>query len=443
MPRCLIGLLLGVTFLLPGLPAAAADDALSLGEAVRLTRARALSIQANRQHLAGLQAQRDVAAAAQLPTVGFSTGANYRGLFNGLPQQNLDNTTFPLIQSQGPGVDTTLSASQLLFDQAATANTVANASDQVAIGQLAVAQAELTAMEATAVAYLEVLRAQSLEAVASDAVSQAQSQLRFGQARLKAGAGTRVDVLQLQARLAQTEDAWLQAQNAVALARLILGNTMNQPLGERPLVALTSLPFRPFWLASDLTVAMGLRPDARSQTLRVGVAERQVQIDEAGLWPTVNATGRATQRNLMQAGVQAGVELTWPVYDGSRVRSRAMAARHALEAERVQFDQMKLTVELEVRQAELRRREAQSRRQTVRRGVAAAQEAYRIVVRRFELGLATVVDVTNAQTVLIQARQDETRALYDLAVAEVRLRRALGEDLATFTAAPALPMDGH
>jgi outer membrane protein TolC len=234
--------------------------------------------------------------------------------------------------------------------------------------------------------------------------------------------------------LAQGEDVWLQASNAVALARLTLATAMNQPMADQALLSPVTLPQRPGFQDGDIVAAMAQRPDVRSATVRVDVAERQVQIEEAGFWPTVNATGRATQRNFLQAGVQAGVELAWPVYDGSRVRQRAEAARHTLAAERVQLDAVKQVAELEIRQADLRRGEALSRRATVRRAVAAAQEAYRIVVRRFELGLATVVEVGDAQTVLTQARQDEVRAAYDLTIAEVRLRRALGEDLSQLAA---------
>lgn len=429
MRRRLSPLLLGALLLLPAPGVLAAEGPLRFDEALRLTRERAFAIQATRQRLAVLQAQRQVTAAAQGPTVGIGAGANYRGLFNGLPQQNLDNTTFPLLQAQGPGIDTTLTASQLLFDHSATANGVANASDQVAIGELAVQTAEQQALETTALAYVELLQAESLQAVAADGVTQARAHLRFGEARLKAGAGTRADVLQLQARLAQSQDAWLQAQNAVALARLTLGNAMNRPLEAGQAVVAVDRPLRPPLADGDLPAGLARRPEVRSQHLRLTVATRQVAIEEAAFWPTVNASGRATQRNLQQAGVQAGLDLAWPVYDGARAGQRREAARHALEAERVQLALVQQAAELEIRQAELRRREARSRQGAVAEAVTAAAEAYRIVVRRFELGLATVVEVADAQTILLRARQDRIRAATDLVAADVRLRRALGEAL--------------
>jgi HAE1 family hydrophobic/amphiphilic exporter-1 len=431
MKRRLTGMLLGTCLLLPALPALAADDVLSLDDALRATQERALTVQTSRARVAGLEAQRHVVGAAQWPSLTLGAGANYRGLFNGLPQQNLDNTTgFPLIQAQGPGVDTSLSAAQLLFDQSATAHAVANASDQVAIAQQAVAQAEQLALETTAVAYVDVLRAQSLQAVATDAVSQARTQLRFGEMRLKAGAGTRADVLQLSARLAQTEDALLQARNAVAIARLILANAMNRPLPEAQALEAISLSPLPTLQPADIAAGIARRPDVQGQRVRLDVAARQVQIEQAGFWPTANAIARATQRNLQQAGVQAGLELSWPVYDGSRARQRTAAAEHNLAAEQVLAEATRQAAELEIRTADLRRGEAQARQATGSRAVSAAEEAYRIVVRRFELGLATVVETAAAQTVLIQARQERVRAAHDLTTADLRLRRALGAPFA-------------
>ena len=60
-------------------------------------------------------------------------------------------------------------------------------------------------------------------------------------------------------------------------------------------------------------------------------------------------------------------------------------------------------------------------------GVRAATEARRVIAERFGAGVATNTDVLNAQTVLLQAELDVTRARANAELASARLARALGQ----------------
>ena len=96
------------------------------------------------------------------------------------------------------------------------------------------------------------------------------------------------------------------------------------------------------------------------------------------------------------------------------------------------------------RQAEKRRAHNASRRSMMRTAIkkvlkaveakdkSAAQEAYRLAVQRFKVGLATTFEVTDVQNTLIQASNNYVQATNDLRVAELRLARALGVDLASY-----------
>ncbi len=59
-------------------------------------------------------------------------------------------------------------------------------------------------------------------------------------------------------------------------------------------------------------------------------------------------------------------------------------------------------------------------------GVKAAAEARRVLAERFDAGVATNTEVLDAQSALLAAELDRTRALAGARLAEARLARALG-----------------
>jgi outer membrane protein len=58
--------------------------------------------------------------------------------------------------------------------------------------------------------------------------------------------------------------------------------------------------------------------------------------------------------------------------------------------------------------------------------VASAQENFRLVQGRFDAGVGTILDLTDAQLALTQAQNAEAQALADFRIALARLERALG-----------------
>lgn len=415
--------------------------ALGLADAVLLARDNSLAAQLQRERLASTEAQRRVTVAGALPTLSVQSSANYNELPASSPLASLFGggaggsggglVGFP---AQGATLDTTISANQVLFDAFATRDTIQIADLQGTIGGLAVEQAEQEAMLNAAVAYFQVLRTEGLADVAQRAVVQAGNHLRLGQVRLKAGTGTRAEVLQLRAQVAQAQGGLIQAKNGVNVARLALANAVNAPVGQRPLQADPRVPAVDVDLERDLAQALARRQEVKQANLKREIDETRVSLESRALWPTLAATTRYSQRGLNEGQFLAGVNFNWNAFDSFRTRNRMEAAQQEAQADRVQIEQARQGIALEVRQQAQNREDAQARIATAREGLAAAQEAYRIAVTRFEAGLSTYVELTDAQTTLTQARNTFVQAANDFHVAQIRLARALGLDLASYLA---------
>ena len=416
-----------------GAPALAQpQDPLSLYEAIQLARANSLAALQSRQAINVTEAERAVTVANVLPTVGLQTSANYQELpgasasaFGGGAFGNI--VGFP---ATGAYVDSTISASQTIFDSFATRDQLSIIDDNLTIGKLAAVQAEQDAMQQAAVAYFDVLRAEGLAAVAQEAVRQAGEHMRLGELRLKAGTGTRAEVLQQRAQLANAQGQLGQARNAVNLARLALSNSLNAPVGDRPLAGDPAVPPLRVDVAKELKPALDRRTEVKQLETRQHAEETRVSLESRALLPNLAASGRYSQRNLAEGQWQAGVTLNWTIFDSFRVRNRMASALEQARVTRLQTEQTRQRVALEIRQQYQNRAEAETRVATTREGLAAAQEAYRLALKRYQVGIATPFEVTDVQTTMIQSGNNYVQAINDLRAAEVRLARALGFDLA-------------
>jgi OMF family outer membrane factor len=120
------------------------------------------------------------------------------------------------------------------------------------------------------------------------------------------------------------------------------------------------------------------------------------------------------------------VNVSWSLWDGGRTqaeRAETAAQARAAEARLADFDRQ---VAFEVRQRQLELASSLAAITTSADGVRAAAEARRVVGERFTAGVVTNTEVLDAQTALLQAELDRTRALTSARIAEARLLRAVG-----------------
>ena len=120
------------------------------------------------------------------------------------------------------------------------------------------------------------------------------------------------------------------------------------------------------------------------------------------------------------------VNLSWSLWDGGRhraERAQAEAGTRAVEARAGEFDRQ---LALEVRQRWLDMDSSQAAIDAAAEGLRAAVEARRVLRERFAVGVATSTDVLDAETAVLQAELDHTRAVSNARLAHARLDRAVG-----------------
>ncbi|HEU4629970.1 MAG TPA: TolC family protein [Gemmatimonadaceae bacterium] len=131
--------------------------------------------------------------------------------------------------------------------------------------------------------------------------------------------------------------------------------------------------------------------------------------------------------------------VSWPLFDGLRTRANIELAEAQTRVAELQLEQQREAVTLEIARARTELARARAAYLAQRQNVAEAEEAYRLAALRFERGLATQLEASDAQLAQLTAQSNAVRASYDLFLAAAELARAEGRPIPTPPATAAAP----
>ncbi len=281
--------------------------------------------------------------------------------------------------------------------------------------------------------YLEVQQAKAQLQVVEKAVDEARESRRQAIVRTKAGLGLKSDELRAETQLAGVEQQAISAANNLILARMRLALATGGQPGEQ-LDARDGVTIKPPGQQPAVLQAL-----ANQQRLDLRAAERaKEQADAAllqtrtGFLPTMGAFGswqmndHATPVGRDHDAWMAGVTLRWNIFDGFRTWNTSAQASASRAAAAEMLEQTRKQVNYEVREALLRRQEAEKRLQVAQNAVSAAEETTRILAKRFDNALATMLELLDAQNALNQARANLVESNAYLLLATGRVYYAAG-----------------
>jgi outer membrane protein TolC len=274
--------------------------------------------------------------------------------------------------------------------------------------------------------------------VVEEALALIESHLRDVKNMREVGLLAPNDVLSVEARRSRQQVQLIEARNlrdvAEADLRRVTGIAPGTSIAIAAALEGPAAPLKPY--DALLAEARESRTERQALLARVDAIGERRNAAAAGLRPIL-AVGAGfdyakpnprmfPRTNQWQTSWDVGVNLTWPLWDGGRVKAdvaEAAANQRAVVQRLAEFDTV---LDFEVQQ---RRLDVASARESIRAStdeVAAAAEARRVVAERFKAGLVTNTEVLDAQQALLIAQFDRTRALATARLAEARLDRALG-----------------
>ncbi len=287
-------------------------------------------------------------------------------------------------------------------------------------------------------AFWAVVTAKASVSVLERGVARAQAHATDARQRLAAGLVPPNDVASAQAQEARQRMLLIEAGNQYALAQADLarltGIEPGQAIEPEGTLESETTPGQP--LDALVTEGRGARTERRALELRIASAEAQGDAAHAARRPTV-AIGagadyaRPNPRIFPRArnwddSWDAGVSVSWALWDGGRAAADRAQASHVAEAGRQRLSEFDSLLALEVRQRTLDIDSGRAAVTAAGEAVRAAAEAHRVVTERYRAGVIAHTEVLDAEVALLQAELDRTRALAGVRLAEARLERAVG-----------------
>jgi outer membrane protein TolC len=301
---------------------------------------------------------------------------------------------------------------------------------------------ELGAGQDARVAYYEWLRARLQVLIAQRQLVQVQRTLEQVRALAEVQRLSRADLMRVEAQEAEAEQTVDQLQNLAQLReeqlRILIGAAPGEPLAAGEDIR-TEVAVAGAAALGDL-MNTALRQRLEFQAIDTGIAAKQRQRDAelANSLPRLSAFGVADYADPNQRFIPAqdefkltwslGAQLTWTLNDA--LVAEASKRRLAAEANELRADRQSLEngTRIEVLSAQQSVALAQHALTTTQKGLAAAEESYRVRRELLNAERATAVELVDAETELTRARIAALNARVDLRVAQAQLNHAIGAD---------------
>ncbi len=325
----------------------------------------------------------------------------------------------------------TLQLSYDVFTAGGRTASIRAAEEAVRFAELDVARQTAEVFLDVAESYYNIQQADALVRIGQSTVENAQISLRDAQSLERAGLGTRFDVLQAQVQLANAQQQLTQALSQQRIARRQLA----QILSIAPTTTLSAAD--PVAIAGRWTptleesIALALRTRVELPQL---LAQRQLALQNrrvalAALGPQVsvatsfNAIDELADSQTPNYGYSVGGQLGWTLFDGGAARAQAEQQVVNAAIAETQFTDFRNLIRYQVEQNFFSLQSNFENIQTNTAAVEQAQEGLRLARLRFQAGVGTQREVSDAERDLTSAQSDLLNSVVEYNRSLVGLQR--------------------
>ncbi len=423
---------------------------LSLDGALQLARARHPRLRSAAAAVTASQAQGDAAFSPFLPQLGFTLGYQ-RATGNTAPRPGA--TANAPTENSFEGFNyfsASLTLNQLVWDFGQTLNRWRAAEAGLGAAQATLRAARLDVDAGVRAAFVGAAAAASLLRVAQQNLDAERRHLAQVEALVSAQLRPAVELAKSRALVASADAQRIAAeggvQSALAQLRLAIGVDgvgapalgCDPPPGEPDPVggARCTPPIGPhvtegMTLDALLHRAVAARPELQALALQEEAQRRLADAARGSYWPTfgvtLSITDAGTQLSELGWNMTAGIGLTWNFYQGGLTDAQVAQAEAIIEGLVATREQVVQTLRAELAQVLVDLTTAKGQAAAAAEALTQAREQVRLAEARYDARVGNAIELADAQTALANAATGQVVLELRLALARVRLVRALGE----------------
>lgn len=371
-----------------------------------------------------------LANAGKRPTIGASIGGTY-AFSAGQASQSNPTGAFSDSQTYSAG----LSYNQTVFDNFKTDAQIEAARAGAEAAEHQIRNTEQNVLLSVVQAYMAVLTNRQLVALRQENVDFFKAQLQSSQDRLDVGEGTRIDVAQAQARLAQGEAGYRSAISTLEVSQA----TFQRYVGAPPQNLSASHNFAqllPNSLQAAIAEAEVGHPAILLAKASIRAAQASSDAAQATGGPSAAVSGQlGTSYNNIAGGQgisgQLGFQITVPIYAGGAIGAGVRKAN----IEQIKSEVDAMSSYDQIREAVISAwagiQSADAQISAASAAVSAGTTVLDGVIQERDLGTRTTLDVLNSQAELITARESLINASSNKVLATFSLLSSMGRLTAT------------
>jgi outer membrane protein len=292
-------------------------------------------------------------------------------------------------------------------------------------------------------AYYLYLGAQELVRVRQETVRSRDLLVRQARGFYEVGTRARIDVARAEANLFSAQADLIAAENAVKIAWVTLRNAMGSPrLPEQPVAPDSPEVELSMNLAGARNVAFDARTELKSFEAQRRASDQLIATARRGHLPDLlfdasygrrhvsdqQLNGRNLNTFPLQPTWSVGLNFNIPIFDGFRTTHRVEETLHNYYNIRAQEEDRRQLIALEVEQSYLRVVELQERIKATDSAARAAKENLDLAQGRYQVGVGSIIEVTDAETLYTDAQTTYIRTIYEYKIADAQLARAMGDN---------------
>jgi outer membrane protein TolC len=284
--------------------------------------------------------------------------------------------------------------------------------------------------------YYGLLLAYETERIAQEQVDLAKAHYEDVKSKFEQGTTSRFDVLQSSVQVSLLIPELVKARNSVQLITAELNKLLGFKVDEatRPQESLTYTSIN-IQEGEFLKTAYLNKPEMALKTLGIDISRWSINMAKAGYRPQVsigagydfrsNAVG--TMFSSKHTNWDAGVQVSVPIFDSSSSKAKVDAAKSQYAEALLDKANLVDQIAVDIRQGCLDLREAEAIINSQKDYVGEAREALRIANVSYDNGVATNLDVMDAQVNLGNIQKNLAEGIYDYLMAEAYLDRTMGK----------------
>ena len=283
--------------------------------------------------------------------------------------------------------------------------------------------------------YYAVLLADRGVKVREKELERTQLFLRQAKGFYQVGLKPRIDVTQAELQLIQAQKASLKAKNDLSVSRVNLQKSLGLETSRDYTLRDDLEADQVQWNLEDMRKeALAAQPTLNRLRTLVQYWEAQVKAAERDFWPKLDGSanwgrsGTDSQGGYYDNSWNVGVQLTVPIFSGFASRAKVEENRAALNQAKATARNQELQILSTVESGYLNLILAGKQIEVARQAQRTARENLDLAEGRYQAGVGTMLEVTDARVSWIQSENDYIQSFYDYRVARYSLERTLGRD---------------